>query len=251
MSDFALPEQQARPSAPAPQAPPAPPVPRAPEGLLKAVVALLGLVALTDLFAVFADLNLANLIGDDANFVATPVEDLDAAESLYGFVGTLQFTPFTACAVVFLVWFYRMRKYIGALAQDAFERGAGWAIGSWFIPIGALWMPFRIALQMWNAATRSLSAEPARYPSAWPVRLWWSLFVLSTLAGRFASSRYNAAESLTEIRAAVLQTAVGDGLDILAAVAAAYFAIRLTALHRRPAPESGYSALAQPGFPAP
>ncbi|MEU1090454.1 DUF4328 domain-containing protein [Streptomyces sp. NPDC005576] len=244
MSDVAFPEQQAWPSAPAS------PVPRAPEGLLKAVVALLGLVALADLFAVYADLNLANLIGDDANFVATPVGDLEAAENLYGFAATLWFTPYIACVVVFLVWFFRMRKYIGALAQDAFERGAGWAIGSWFIPIGALWMPVRIALQMWNAATRTWSAEPARYPSAWPVRLWWSLFILTTLAGRFTSGRYNAAESLTEIRAAVLQTAVSDGLDILAAGAAAYFAIRLTALHRRPAPEPGYSALVQPGFPA-
>ncbi|MGW0853947.1 DUF4328 domain-containing protein [Streptomyces sp. NPDC002690] len=220
----------------------------APEGLLKAVVALLGLVALTDLFAVFADLKVANLIGGDANFVTASAEDLDAADNLSGLAGGFQFTAFVACAVVFLVWFFRMRKYIGFLAQDAFVQGPGWAIGAWFIPVAALWMPVRIAIQMWNAPTRTLNSEPARYPSPWPVGLWWSLFVMSTIAGRLTSRWYADAESLTEIRDAVTKIAVTDGLDALAAVAAAYFAVRLSALHRRPAPESGPQAPVQPGF---
>lgn len=244
MSDFVAPAQQpAWPGA----LPPLPP--RAPEGLLKAVVALLGVVALTDLFAVFADLKVVNTVGDDENFAAVPTEDLDAADTLYGVAGLFQVVAYLACAVVFIIWFFRMRKYIGALAQDAFERGPGWAIGSWFVPIGALWMPFRIAVQMWEAATRALGPEPARYPSPWPVRLWWSLFVLSGFAGRFASS-YDIDAPLAEIRSAALWTAVSDGLDIVAAAAAVYFAVRLTALHRRPAPEFGHPAPAQPGYPA-
>ncbi|MGW1466707.1 DUF4328 domain-containing protein [Streptomyces sp. NPDC002308] len=244
MSDFVAPAQQpAWPGA----LPPRPP--RAPEGLLKAVVALLGVVALTDLFAVFADLRVANTAGDDENFAAVPTEDLDAADTLYGVAGLFQVLAYLACAVVFIIWFFRMRKYIGALAQDAFERSPGWAIGSWFVPIGALWMPFRIAVQMWEAATRTLGSEPARYPSPWPVRLWWGLFLLSGAAGRFASE-YDIDAPLTEIRSAALQTAVSDGLDIVAAAAAVYFAVRLTALHRRPAPESGHPAPVQPGFQA-
>ncbi|MFF7359486.1 DUF4328 domain-containing protein [Streptomyces sp. NPDC008125] len=244
MSEFVAPAQQpAWPGALPPQPP------RAPEGLLKAVVALLGLVALTDLFAVFADLRVANLTGDGKNSAVTSAGDFDAADSLYGVAGLFQTVAYVACAVVFIVWFFRMRRYVGALAQDAFERGPGWAIGSWFIPIGALWMPFRIALQMWNAATRTLGSEPARYPSPWPVRLWWSLFVLSGFAGRFASG-YDIDAPLAEIRSAVLRTAVSDGLDIVAAAAAVYFAVRLTALHRRPAPESGSNAPLPSGFQA-
>ncbi|MGW2278220.1 DUF4328 domain-containing protein [Streptomyces sp. NPDC001770] len=244
MSEFVAPAQQpAWPGALPPQPPPAP------EGLLKAVVALLGLVALTDLFAVFADLRVASLVGGDRNFAVTPAEDFDAADSLYGVAGLLQAVAYLACVVVFITWFFRMRRYVGALAQDAFERGPGWAIGSWFIPVGALWMPFRIALQMWDAPTRTLGSEPARYPSSWPVRLWWSLFVLSGVAGRFASG-YDIDAPLAEIRSAALRTAVSDGLDIVAAAAAVYFAVRLTALHRRPSPESVHAAPVRPGSPA-
>lgn len=244
MSEFvASPQQPAWPGALPPQPP------RAPEGLLKAVVALLGLVALTDLFAVFADLRVANTVGGDENFSVVATEDLDAVDSLYGVAALIQVVAYLACAVVFIIWFFRMRKYVGALAQDAFERGAGWAIGSWFVPIGALWMPFRIAHQMWNAATRTLGSEPARYPSAWPVRLWWSLFVLSGLAGRFASG-YDIDAPLGDIRSAALRTAVSDGLDIVAAAAAVYFVIRLMALHRRPTPEFGHPTPVQPGYPA-
>ncbi|MFD6421932.1 DUF4328 domain-containing protein [Streptomyces sp. NPDC060198] len=243
MSDFsAFPEQSLPYGVPPYQAPA-----RAPEGLLKAVVVLLGLVALTDLFAVFADLKIVNLVGDGTTFVAVSTDDLDAADTLYTAAGLLQFVAFIACAVVFLVWFFQMRTYIGVLAQDAFEQGAGWAIGSWFIPFGALWMPFRIAKQMWNAATRTSGSEPARYPSSWPVGLWWSLFVLSTVAGWFVARGYDDADSLLEVRDAALRIAVVDGLDALAAAAAVYFAIRLSALHRRPAPEPGFASPDRPG----
>ncbi|MFJ2961338.1 DUF4328 domain-containing protein [Streptomyces collinus] len=84
---------------------------------------------------------------------------------------------------------------------------------------------------MWGAAT-PLPAEGEPYrASIWPVNLWWGLLVSSTLFDWYAASRYKSAETLTEIRAAVMQYMAADALHIAAAVAAVYFAVRLTSMH--------------------
>ena len=63
------------------------------------------------------------------------------------------------------------------------------------------------------------------------MNLWWGLLVSSTLFGQYAASRYESAETLTEIRAAVMQYMAADALDTAAAVAGVYFAVRLTSRH--------------------
>lgn len=50
-----------------------------------------------------------------------------------------------ATATVFIVWFHRVRTNAGVFAPDLQSRGAGWAIGGWFIPIGNLWIPRGVA----------------------------------------------------------------------------------------------------------
>ncbi|WP_299539699.1 DUF4328 domain-containing protein [uncultured Streptomyces sp.] len=198
---------------------------------------MLALVGLTDVFALFARLQLASAIGDDPSPAFFRAEDIDAADRLQSIATLAQIAAYVVCAIVFVVWFFLMRRYLGSLAFDAFDRGPGWAIGTWFIPLACLWMPYRIALEMWGAPTRSRYAEPARYPSAWPVRVWWGLFVLSLVGEQITSRAYDDAHALGEIRDAMGYLAVTDALDACAALAAAYFAVRLMALHRRPVAE--------------
>ncbi|WP_405595618.1 DUF4328 domain-containing protein [Streptomyces sp. NBC_01092] len=154
------------------------------------------------------------------------------AYSLYEKAGTLQVTTYLACAVLFVVWFFQMRRTTGLLAPDRFRNRPGWAIGAWLIPLANLWMPYRIAVDMWTASTPLPDDGVPSRTSIWPVNLWWALFVSSNLFGRYAASRYDNAETLAQIRSAVVQYLAADLLSAVAAAAAIYFAFRLTAMQR-------------------
>ncbi|WP_346138412.1 DUF4328 domain-containing protein [Streptomyces coeruleofuscus] len=217
--------------------------PRSARGLLAAASAALAIIALSDLFAVFAGARIYLLIDEEQGFAAAPQQRLDAAYSLYETAGDLQGNVYLPCAALFVAWFFRTRRNTGLLAPDRFRKGPGWAIGGWLIPLANFWLPYRIAVDMWGAATPlPAGGEPYR-TSIWPVNLWWGLLVSSTLFDWYAASRYQSAEALTEIRAAVMQYMAADALHIAAVVAAVYFAARLTSMHWRKATASSpYSA---------
>jgi hypothetical protein len=198
--------------------------PRSVRGLLAAASAALVIVALSDLFAVFAGARIYLLIDKDQR-------RLDAAYSLYETAGDAQGIVFLPCAALFIAWFFWTRRNTGLMAPDRFRKGPGWAIGGWLIPLANFWLPYRIAVDMWGAAS-PLPADGEPYRAGiWPVNLWWGLLVSSSLYGLYASSRYESAETLTEIRAAVMQYMAADVLDLAAALAAVYFAVRLTSMH--------------------
>ncbi|MGK5696002.1 DUF4328 domain-containing protein [Streptomyces sp. URMC 128] len=205
--------------------------PRSVRGLLAAASVSLAIVALSDLLAVFAGARIYLLIDEDQGFAAAPRQRLDAAYSLYQTAGNVQGIVFVPCAVLFVAWFFSTRRNTGLLAPDRFRKGPGWAIGGWLIPLANFWLPYRIAVDMWGAAS-PLPADGEPYRAGiWPVNLWWGLLVASSLSGLYAVSRYESAETHTEIRAAVMQYMAADVLHMAAAVAAVYFAVRLTSMH--------------------
>ncbi|KOU55103.1 hypothetical protein ADK57_45740 [Streptomyces sp. MMG1533] len=215
-------------------------VPRSSRGLLALAAALLAAVALSDLFAVFVGARIYTLIDEDQGFVTGPQQELDAAYSLYQTAGNVQVVLYLPCAVLFVVWFFRMRRNTGLLAPDRFRRGPGWAVAGWLIPLVHFWMPYRVAVEMWGAAAPlPADGEPYR-ASIWPVNLWWGLFVSSTLFGRYAESRYDNADAVAEVRDAVMQYVAADVLDVAAAAAAVYFAVRLTNMQRLKVTEGPY-----------
>nr|WP_240929560.1 DUF4328 domain-containing protein [Streptomyces coryli] len=64
--------------------------------------------------------------------------EIDRADTLYGLAGIVQTICFLAIATVFIVWFHRARKNAELFDVGQLRSSAGWAIGSWFIPIGNL-----------------------------------------------------------------------------------------------------------------
>lgn len=215
--------------------------PASSSGLLLAVVGGLALIALGDAFGLFAGFRLRAALGSaEGGFVTDSPQELEAAGSLYGTVSRYQGFVYLPTAIVFIAWFFRMRRNTGLLAPDRFRNGPGWAIGAWFIPLVNLWMPYRIALDMWGAATL-LPEEGERYRTRiWPVNLWWGSFVFSVLFNRYAGTKYDGAAKVTEIRDRVTLYMAADVVNIVAAAAAVYFAVRLTSMQRLKAAEGPY-----------
>lgn len=89
-----------------------------------------------------------------------------------------------ACAVMVMVWLHHVRGNIEHLDpyQWAGRRrlSKGWAIGSWFVPVGFLWLPLQVVLDVWWG-----TAEPTQQRRRTPKLLvgWWACWLLSWCTG--------------------------------------------------------------------
>lgn len=86
-----------------------------------------------------------------------------------------------ASAVAFLSWFYRLYKNITALGGST-ERGHGWAIGAWFVPILSLWRPYHMTKEVWRSHQPE-GGEATRTPRL--IGIWWAAWVVDRLTSHF------------------------------------------------------------------
>ncbi|KUO02640.1 DUF4328 domain-containing protein [Streptomyces caeruleatus] len=196
-----------------------------PVGLGRAVAALLGLVIATDLFAVWADVMSYDVLGAlmDGEYSEAVQRRADRADSLYAAAGVAQTVALLATAVVFLVWFHRVRVNAEVFDPFGHRKKRGWAVGAWFVPFVNLWFPRRIAVDIWDASSPWDRGRPHGLLNG-----WWTAWVISLLAGRLASTSYRNAETAPEIRRAMGQVLFADVVDIVAAVLAILFVLALT-----------------------
>ncbi|MFF5155849.1 DUF4328 domain-containing protein [Streptomyces sp. NPDC000348] len=207
-------------------------------GLLIAVVAAFAAAALGDLFAVYTGVRLRSVV--DGDVTVTTASSLESAYSLYERAGQVQVATSLLCAVLFITWFFLTRRRTGLLAPDRFRMGAGWAIGAWFVPVANLWLPYRVAVDMWGACSPLPTEGQQRRVPMWPVNLWWGLFAGTTLLGRYTATRFDTADSLGGIDDAVTLYLAVDLLYAATAGAAVVFAVRLAALERLKVTEGPY-----------
>ncbi len=210
---------------------------RSPVGLGKAAAVLLGVVIATDLFAVWADFTMYDvtdrLAGGD--YSEAIQRDAEAADSLYTVTGIVQTAALIAAIVVFLVWFQRARVNAEVFNPFGHRMKRGWTCWSWFVPIVNLWFPRRIMVDIWDA-----SSPAGRAPHGL-VNGWWTLWIISMIAGRAGYNSYRKAETAEEIRDAAGQVMFADIVDLVAAVLAILVVLRLTRMqdekaHRGPVP---------------
>lgn len=171
-------------------------------GKATAAIVLLYIALGTDaLSAVLAGLLLAS---------GASVEAPDSSAALvivYGVSGILQLLVLIGCAIAFCIWFHRVYKNLPALGVPT-TFSAGWAPGSFFVPILNLFRPFQIAKEIW-VGSDSGSTDTG------PVTLWWALYLGSNIIGS-VGARIEGVPSLVLLL----------GSDVLS-IAAALAAVRM------------------------
>ncbi|MEE4490856.1 DUF4328 domain-containing protein [Streptomyces sp. BE230] len=203
---------------------------RSPVGLATAVCVLLGSAAVADLLALGAGINSRRVLsgGMADDFLTYDEAAGDRADMLYQAAGSLQLLTFLATVVVFIIWFRRVRLNAEVFDPYAHSLRPGWAIGAWFIPIGALWLPHRVASGTWTASSPGGSN---RLPAPRGLlHAWWAALLCSEVFSRYADQVYSDAEEPDEVLNAFDQVMASDALDIAAAVLAILFVRRLTAM---------------------
>ncbi|MFE2877730.1 DUF4328 domain-containing protein [Streptomyces roseus] len=187
-------------------------------------------VAVSDVFTVYAGIRTRAAVDGAEGFAFALQEHLSEANRLFQVADQFHAVTLLACAAVFITWFHRALRTAAAQAPGRFGKGPGWGIGAWFIPFACLWLPYRIAVDMWSESLRQSPAGARGNASFLPVNLWWGSFVGSVLLQQYAALRYRSAADLDALLDAVTLGMTADVMNIAAAAAAAHFAIRLTHL---------------------
>ncbi|SFN23554.1 MULTISPECIES: DUF4328 domain-containing protein [unclassified Streptomyces] len=198
---------------------------RSPVGLGRAVAILLGVVAVTDLVAVWADLVMLDVLGRmvDGEYGWPVEEDADRADRLTGLTGSAQALAYLATAVVFLIWFHRVRVNAEVFEPFGHQKKRGWAIAGWIVPVVNLWFPRRIALDSWDAS--SPTAKPRSHAL---VNAWWTMWLISGVADQVSGLALRRAETAEEIQTATERVLFADAFEIPTAVFAVFFVLALT-----------------------
>ncbi|RAJ50907.1 uncharacterized protein DUF4328 [Streptomyces sp. PsTaAH-130] len=215
---------------------PAPPLapsyghlPRSPAGLGLAAAVLLGLVAAADLFACLADQMEVNAAQDmiGGGIGQGMIDRAHHADTFYNAASVAQGITLVATVAVYLCWLWRVRTNAEVFAPHGHRMKRGWAIGGWFVPIGNLWLPRRVVVDVWRA-----SVPPGARVRTTPVNAWWTLWVLSLLLGRFAGRQYDDAHAPDELADAARQMLFSDAVDAAAAILAVLVVVHLTRMQR-------------------
>ncbi|MEI5007743.1 DUF4328 domain-containing protein [Streptomyces sp. PmtA] len=203
-------------------------------GLGIAVVLLLGLVIAADVFAVVAGAKMYAFSGAEP----VDIEVYSEWERLYRWSDVATMNTFVACGVVFILWFRRARINAEVFAPDRHSLVRGWAVWGWIVPVVNLWIPRRVALDIWSASAPGAHLGPAPRQSNRLVNAWWTAWI-GGYVPTLAALTYVNAEGATEMRRQLGLTLVAVLFDIAAAVLAVLVVRRLTSMQHRKALEGG------------
>ncbi|MFJ6378389.1 DUF4328 domain-containing protein [Kitasatospora sp. NPDC092039] len=205
-------------------------------GLAVAVHVLLALNAAVAAVVVAVDLWSDVLLGEvlDGSGDAD-LDDFDAVESVANAANGVALPLALATAVVFIVWFYRIRRNAELLLPNGHRLGRGWTIGAWFTPVVLLWFPWQLMADCWRASA-PLDAEGRRRTTSETVLgVWWSTWLGALVVGRIAATMVRSVnplfpDDLETLRNAVRVEAAGSALRLVAAAAAIMVVHRLTTM---------------------
>lgn len=89
--------------------------------------------------------------------------------------------------IFFIVWLFRLRTDIDALAPDERHLAKGMAVGGWFIPLANLVLPFAVVRDVAKSSRpgRDEWGAPRGSGVLWLVGVWWALWVVGAIGSRF------------------------------------------------------------------
>ncbi|MGW6708353.1 DUF4328 domain-containing protein [Streptomyces sp. NPDC054956] len=203
---------------------------RSPQSLGTGLTVALSFAAGLALFSAGVDFYARGLMAD---LVADPAsveqDSLELVDSLQSVVASGAKLLGLGLIVVSIMWFHLVRRNGQVFRPDGFSQSAGWAIGGWFVPIANFVLPYRVALETWEASAQNRSDGSYRRISSAPVTAWWVVFVISRVLGLFVAYRHSA-ETAEEFLDAFALSTVADLTSFAAAVLAVLFVRKLTAL---------------------
>ncbi|HEY9388310.1 MAG TPA: DUF4328 domain-containing protein [Mycobacteriales bacterium] len=149
--------------------------------ILLAVIALFELVGA--LPVLFSRRSLVQRLVDNPESVS--LDEANSSDLSVLAVTALFGLLFTATSIVFLIWFYRVRRNAGAYNTVPQQHSQGWAIGGWICPVVNLWFPYQMTADVLRASARPVPNQPPGLVSLGLVRGWWATYLLINVISLF------------------------------------------------------------------
>jgi hypothetical protein len=157
-------------------------------------------------------------IGEDQEISDNPMGFL--ALALTGVLGLATIAVYIGTTVVFLMWLYRVSNNVAAFGKRT-ANSSGWAVGSFFVPIANLFIPYQSIKDIWSKSEPT-GADATFYsyspPGFFPA--WWGFWIASNIAS-------NAYFRMTLAEAPLEGSAIVGILSEILSIAAAVFAIQV------------------------
>lgn len=194
-------------------------------GRAQVVLFLFATFVAVSLFSLFSNLLQLDLIADalSGGEVAQDRAELNDVRQMVA--GLLQIAARLLLAVAFLVWLHRVTKNVPALGNpmSKINYTPGWAVGSFFIPFGNLFMPYRAVREVWDHSDPAVRTEEEAGSTLRPARPalvvgWWLGFILWTFINRISDNLTRGAETAQAMRTVTGLTITSDVVGIVAAV---------------------------------
>lgn len=142
------------------------------------------------------------------------------ALALTGVLGLTGIAIYLGTVVVFLMWLYRVSHNVAAFGEST-QHSPGWAVGSFFVPIINLFVPYQAVKDVWKKSEPS-GADAFSYgvspPGFFPA--WWGFWIASNITS-------NAYFRMTLAEAPLEASAMIGILSEFLSMAAAFFAIKV------------------------
>lgn len=149
-----------------------------------------------------------------------------------GLTGILASLVFLATGIVFLRWFYLLRRNMHALRVAHFDGHPLDVIASFLIPLVNLFRPQSQAQDIWKATDLNFPSDRhwAGAPSSGLIKAWWLFFVTQNIANQVSVQLMIRAskKEVSLLPFYYLTSTVGDALAIVAAVLAIKVVFALT-----------------------
>ena len=185
-------------------------------GLATALSWLLGVGIALSLVSAFASIHRGQMAGDlrDDPY-SHSYSELESADTLVGNTASLYLLVFVAVSVMLIVWAWRATKNLQGWGVEL-ERGPGWAIGGWFVPIGNLFIPYQVVRETWMLAPSPVGSLPQQRNGPW-FAAWIMWLVSGALGARSVFSWSD--DDLRTMQASDYLAGVSEIIWIAAAVA--------------------------------
>ncbi|MBA6439997.1 MULTISPECIES: DUF4328 domain-containing protein [Streptomyces] len=161
-------------------------------GLSTALVVLFGLALPALIFLLVARSGQYSVIGDmldavEGKSVSITEDDLNDADDMFTTAQVIYSLLTVAIAVVWAIWFRRLRLNAEVFAPGQHRFSSGWAAGSWFTPVVNLWFPKQIANDIWRAS----SPQGPQAVSRGLLNGWWVTWIVALVTNAVGGIRYN------------------------------------------------------------
>lgn len=145
------------------------------------------------------------------------LEEADVSDTRQQIIGIMQLIGYIASAITFLYWFRRAYGNLHRVKVIGLEHEEKWALWSWFVPFISLYRPVQIMSSIWQETQKQISKTDTSYVvqnGGVLIGLWWAVFLLSNLVGKYISKKAFKDETIEELLTSSKVIFASDAIQI-------------------------------------